>query len=331
MKIGLRGGHSPNCKGAMGYLDEQAEVRKIYKELKPLLEAQGHTVIDCNSNASNVWSELSEGTNKANANGCDMYVTIHMNASGGAGHGAEVWVYNDSAYTEASNVCYYLAELGLTNRGVKYSTELHDLNASAMPAMIVETLFCDNASDTEIYNAYGASGIAKAIAKAFGEVDDTTPKPIPQPTPSTPSSGSLGKVNVKYKVKTNGVWLPEVLNDSDYAGIQWSPITDIAISVDKGSVEYRVHTTSGYWLPFVTGYDVNDFDNGYAGNGSTIDAIEVYYNTPSGYTYQKAVYRVSPMGQGYYPYQYDDETGNGMDGYAGSFGTSIDRFQIVIK
>ena len=170
MKIGLRGGHSPNCKGAMGYLDEQAEVRKIYKELKPLLEAQGHTVIDCNSNASNVWNELSEGTNKANANGCDMYVTIHMNASGGAGHGAEVWVYDDSAYTEASNICYYLAELGLTNRGVKYSTGLHDLNASAMPAMIVEVLFCDNARDTKVYNSYGANGMAKAIAKAFGEV-----------------------------------------------------------------------------------------------------------------------------------------------------------------
>ena len=170
MKIGLRGGHSPNCKGAWGYLDEQAEVRNIYWELKPLLEAQGHTVVDCNSDAYNVNSELNEGTNIANANGCDMYVTIHMNASGGAGHGAEVWVYDDSVYTEASNVCYYLAELGLTNRGVKYSTGLHDLNASAMPAMIVETLFCDNVDDTAIYNSYGASGIARAIAKAFGDV-----------------------------------------------------------------------------------------------------------------------------------------------------------------
>ena len=30
MKIGLRGGHSPNCKGAIGLIDEQVEVRKIY-------------------------------------------------------------------------------------------------------------------------------------------------------------------------------------------------------------------------------------------------------------------------------------------------------------
>ena len=50
MKIGLRGGRSPNCKGAIGLIDEQAEVRKIYNELVPMLQAVGHTVIDCNSN-----------------------------------------------------------------------------------------------------------------------------------------------------------------------------------------------------------------------------------------------------------------------------------------
>ena len=45
MKIGLRGGHSPNCKGAIGLIDEQAGVRKIYNELAPMLQAVGHTVL----------------------------------------------------------------------------------------------------------------------------------------------------------------------------------------------------------------------------------------------------------------------------------------------
>lgn len=48
MKIGLRGGHSPNCKGAFGILDEQVEVRNIYNAMVPLLHKLGHTVIDCN-------------------------------------------------------------------------------------------------------------------------------------------------------------------------------------------------------------------------------------------------------------------------------------------
>ena len=37
----------------------------------------------------------------------------------------------------------------------------------------------------------------------------------------------------------------------------------------------------GIWLPFVTGYDVNDYNNGYAGMGYSIDLVEVYYYTPS--------------------------------------------------
>ena len=127
MKIGLRGGHSPNCKGAIGLIDEQAEVRKIYNELVPMLQAVGHTVIDCNSNASNVSGELSDGTNKANGAGCDIYVTLHMNAAGAASAGGtEVWLYdasNQTMNTIASNICNNFAGKGFTNRGVKYSSD----------------------------------------------------------------------------------------------------------------------------------------------------------------------------------------------------------------
>ena len=171
MKIGLRGGHSPNCKGAIGLIDEQAEVRKIYNELVPMLQAVGHTVIDCNSNASNVSGELSDGTNKANSAGCDIYVTLHMNAAGteSAG-GTEVWLYdasNQTMNTIASNICQNFANKGFTNRGVKHSSGYHDLNASNMPGMIVETLFCTGADDVARYRNLGTKGIAGLIAKAI--------------------------------------------------------------------------------------------------------------------------------------------------------------------
>ena len=113
MKIGLRGGHSPNCKGAVGILDEQTEVRKIYNALAPILQAAGHTVVNCNSDAYSVSGELSEGTNKANSNGCNVYITIHMNASGGAGNGTEVWLYDGSNGTMnsiADNICNNFAK-----------------------------------------------------------------------------------------------------------------------------------------------------------------------------------------------------------------------------
>lgn len=173
MKIGLRGGHSPNCKGAFGYLDEQAEVRKIYNELVPMLQAAGHQIIDCNSNANNVSGELSEGTNKANENKCDIYMTLHMNASVNLNAGGvEVWLYdngNSEMNTIAAQICQNLSSKGLINRGVKYTTGLHDLNASNMPAMIVEVLFCTGAKDVGVYNKLGAKGIAEQIAKAIDQ------------------------------------------------------------------------------------------------------------------------------------------------------------------
>ena len=135
-------------------------------------------------------------------------------------------------------------------------------------------------------------------------------------------------VNVFYRVKTQKHgWLSEVRNLEDYAGWEDSPITDVAIGVDKGSIRYRVHIKGGNWLPFVTGYNISDAFNGYAGNGRPIDAIEVYYNTPYDIRpYKKAKYKVNN-----YPWQYDNEKTNGQDGYAGAFGVNVTKFQIVIE
>lgn len=338
MKIGLRGGHSPNCKGAMGYLDEQAEVRKVYYELAPMLQAQGHTVINCNSDEYSQSADLNKGTNTANANGCDIFVSIHMNASGGAGNGTECWLYdasNGTMNTIADRICENFAAKGFKNRGRKYNTGFHDLNATRMPAMIVETLFCDNSHDAGLYNALGAKGIAELIAAAIeGQtVSGGVVIPVQPSAPSASGSGGGSTIHFKYRVRTKeDGWLPEVVNLADYAGIPGHAITDIAIGVDRGSLWYQVHVKGGGWLPAVSGYNINDYNNGYAGNGQVIDAVRVYYNTPADYAaqygYQKAQYRVSPMNGSYWPWQFDNETGGGQDGYAGVIGKAIDRFQI---
>lgn len=137
------------------------------------------------------------------------------------------------------------------------------------------------------------------------------------------------KVNVYYRVKTIKYnWLPEVKNLEDYAGYLNSPITAVAIKVDKGTIKYRVHLKNKGWLTYVTGYNINDILNGYAGNGKDIiDAIEVYYYTPENIRpYKKAKYKVNG-----YSWQYDNEKTNGQDGYAGVFGVNATKFQIVIE
>ena len=143
------------------------------------------------------------------------------------------------------------------------------------------------------------------------------------------SATSDTKANVYYRVKTQKHgWLPEVKNLEDYAGWENSPITGLAIRVDKGSIKYRVHIKGGNWLPYVTGCNINDFNNGFAGDGKNIiDAVEVYYFTPNDIRpYKKAKYKVND-----YPYQLDNEKGNGMDGYAGVYGVNATKFQIVIE
>ncbi len=169
MKIGLRYGHSINCRGARGKIDEVDGCRILYGKIKGLLEAQGHTVIDCNSNANNADSELSEGTNKANNAKVDIYITLHMNAFNGKARGVECWCYDTNSKTAISistRICANIFKLGTPNRGVKINNGYHDLKASNMESIIVETLFCDNAEDAELFNKK-TDELARAIANGI--------------------------------------------------------------------------------------------------------------------------------------------------------------------
>lgn len=142
------------------------------------------------------------------------------------------------------------------------------------------------------------------------------------------NESTSNEVNVYYRVKTQKHgWLPEVKNLEDYAGWENSPITGLAIRVDKGSIKYRVHIKGGNWLPYVTGCNINDFNNGFAGDGvNVIDCVECYYYTPNDIRpYQYAYYKVNN-----YPYQKDLIKGNGFDGFGGVKGVPMTKFQIYI-
>ncbi|KOA20028.1 hypothetical protein CLHOM_15930 [Clostridium homopropionicum DSM 5847] len=91
---------------------------------------------------------------------------------------------------------------------------------------------------------------------------------------------NLSSGNIYYKVHVKGgSWLPEVANRSDYAGILTSPIDGLMVKTDtRRTIHYRVHLrTTNTWLPYVTGYNTADSNNGYAGSfGNEIDAIQMY-------------------------------------------------------
>lgn len=101
MKIGLKAGHSDNCTVTIGIVDEHEQMIKYYNAVKAVFEEYGHTIIKCNSNASNQNGELSEGANKANSVNCDLFISLHMNCYNGLAHGIEVLVSsgNSATYT----------------------------------------------------------------------------------------------------------------------------------------------------------------------------------------------------------------------------------------
>ena len=154
-------------------------------------------------------------------------------------------------------------------------------------------------------------------------------------------SGSVGgsdnqdkKPEVTYCVKTlKRGWLPTVKDLEDYAGVSGDKIVAFAVKVSKGSVWYQAHVKGGSWLQKVTGFSTTD-TNKYAGNGQEIDAVRIYYETSrdmlNNNDVYKAKYRTSRVGSEYYDWQYDDEKSNGQDGYAGSFGKSMDKLQITL-
>jgi len=193
-----------------------------------------------------------------------------------------------------------------------------DVTGKSCPAYYV-----DNAKWNEVKSRIAGISVATTVT--------ATPS---QTTPTAPQ-----KVNITYAVKIEGGRiLPEVKNLTDYAGIENNRITDIAMKVDKGSIKYQVHVLGGGWLPWVTGYNWSDHNNGYAGNGKVIDAIRIYYSTPSDLIqnggYQEAKYRISPIGStNYYDWQIDDvvNKSKGMDGYAGAFGNAMDKVQVCIE
>lgn len=148
-----------------------------------------------------------------------------------------------------------------------------------------------------------------------------------------PSLTDGGPVTVGYCAKNSEGWRPTV-SGGQYAGNQNKAMTAISIGVNRGSLKYRAHVKGGRWLPWVTGCDVNDHENGYAGNGrDAIDAIMVVYLTPAGEKYKQAWYKVSTVGRkSAAPLQRDNNVSRkkGYDGYAGNMGQAIDLFKMEV-
>ena len=128
------------------------------------------------------------------------------------------------------------------------------------------------------------------------------------------------KWEVKYQV-WDGVkrrWLPNVINDSDYAGIFGDDICLVYASANIGNLYYKVHVKGGSWLKEVK----NRTD--YAGlKNKVIDAFMIKSNK------KKIMYRVHlRKSKKWLPWVTGYNTKDSKNGYAGIIGQEIDAIQI---
>lgn len=168
MIIGIDMGHSAWDKypcGAIGYLNESKENRRVGLVLIQKLRDLGHTVIDCScDSASNVNSQLYAIVNKANSYNLDLFLSLHLNAGGG--RGAEIYSYNGNNALADKLINTYCGKTGLVNRGHK-KANFYVLRATKAPALLLEMCFVDTKSDADLWNSLSADFIANAICEGL--------------------------------------------------------------------------------------------------------------------------------------------------------------------
>lgn len=168
MHICLNAAHTLEGKGsgAVGYLNESLEARKVVNAIKRYLELKGHKVTINNvDKAASQNAYLKQVVKGANKSKCDLFVSIHFNA--GKGTGSECYTWKGNKLSPAVGVCEELNKLGFRNRGVKDGSELYVIKKTNMAAVLVEVCFVDSLIDYTLYNKVGVASVAQAITRGI--------------------------------------------------------------------------------------------------------------------------------------------------------------------
>lgn len=267
----VHGGHSLQCRGASGFLDEVNEDRKVKNKVIELLRAAGHTVYDCTDDIGRTQGQnLNNIKNKCNVHNVDLDISIHLNsgrndpAGDSKTGGVEVWNYNDKTAAISDRICDSIATaLSITNRGSKYTHGLYILNNTKAPALLVECCFVDDKDD---YNHWDADKCAEAIVAGItgATVKHSSPTPSVKPAPVlTRPAQSATKINVVHQVFASGIgWLSEVTNyntnnANGYSGALGHPMLGFRAktkgdAATAGYLKYRAHKKGSYWFGWRT-------------------------------------------------------------------------------
>lgn len=165
-KVFIGVGHGGSDPGAVKYLVEKEANLVSAIACKDLLESYG--VIVKMSRTGDENDTLTEEINECNAFDPDVAIDIHNNAGGGDGFEAYVTIHGGLGPVMGKNIEAEVIKLGQNSRGVKTRKNSNGLDyygfvrLTRCPAVIVEGVFVDNATDYKIMDTV-------AEQRAFGE------------------------------------------------------------------------------------------------------------------------------------------------------------------
>ena len=175
MRFLIDAGHNVNGDvGARGCgYKEEIETRRIVKELRRILNREGHSVVFCHPDVTTIQTQrksLEGRVKKANEAGGDLFVSIHLNAFNSQAFGTEVYTYPNSkkAIEVAKRVHGKLDEL-FFGRGVKDNDSFYVLKHTRMEAILVEICFIDNKDDMTFYEKNFEKVVAKLASGLIGK------------------------------------------------------------------------------------------------------------------------------------------------------------------
>ena len=217
MNICIVAGHTTTGKGtgAVGYITESDENRILGKKVTEYIKKAGHNCDYYEINKSDTY--LKDQTNFANKKVYDAVIQIHFNANKNtlSPMGTETLYKSAKGKAIAERVTNKLGLL-YKQRGVKLRTDLHWLNATKYPAILIETCFVDSKADTDKYIS-NKDATAKLIAEGI------IGKSIPN-TPVVNESGVLWSVCVgAYKDKDKANAIVEELKKKGYTSTYLIP------------------------------------------------------------------------------------------------------------
>ena len=325
-KIGLDAGHGIYTPGKQtpDGIKEWTLNDDVCDRIESILASYDCEVIRTDNNEGKTDESLASRVNEYIKAGVDAFVSVHHNAYTGDWGGASgVEVYTDKKPTEKDErlaILIYdrlVKYTGLKGRGIKRAN-FTVINQNKIPAVLCEGGFMDSTFDYKIITSNeGKQNYARAVADGLIEFLSLKKK------------NESKSIDVIYQVweDVKSRWLPNVKNDTDYAGNFKNAICCVRANLTYGNIYYRVHvrgtgTNRGRWLPEVKNRD------DYAGNyNQPIDAVA--FRTDTGRTlcycvHEKRSGRWLPEVSGY-------DMGDSIGGYAGNFGKEIDAIKVYFK